>query len=525
MFNKTPSKNSSLSSLPKRKRPGIIFLSLSLAALLVLMGFPALALASDPNDPTSSFDISDTIESDTDSQGEEIEKDISEKDVATQDLETRESEAVELEAPGALGLAAPQDIASENADANTPRATTEVFIFRIVISNPGEDFFIPTSGGGSGRSYDWQVYWGDTTWQYADGVGSSTGIKHTYSSPGIYRIIIYPRGSHTAWLTAFGFSPTDDQGANAQANRDRVFDVESPLTPSMTRDPNGSTVPDNEWSYTFNGCRNLTMGEDFTFSDEWDSITAVGDNFACNMFSGCEAFTMNSVFSLPKNLTSVGDNFAINMFSGCGGNAFTMGDAFNLPQNLTNVGSSFASNMFESCSGGAFAMNSVFNLPQGLTSVGDSFASNMFSQAGGPSFQVNGAFKFPQFDDSTLNQTGMFEGTFQNLASSTPKQLRLAQSIIGDPSYVPNTARSTFTGAHCFSDLPYIAINWGGDGLPAPSPTPVPHPDAPSQQTLAQTGDTGMLVELVLAGMAAVSCVLAAYAALAARRRIARPRQ
>lgn len=302
--------------------------------------------------------------------------------------------------------------------------------------------------------------------QHANGSSTSAGISHTYGGPGIYRITITPYGStnRAAWLAAFGFS-ADDEGANAQANRDKMYDVESPLTPSMTRDVAASTVPHDEWRYTFSRCRYLTMGADFTFSDEWNSITAVGDNFASDMFSGCEALTMNGIFNLPQNLTSVGDNFAGSMFAGCNGDAFAMSGVFNLPQNLANAGEGFASSMFEGCSGNAFTMNNAFNLPQNLGSVGDRFASNMFSRAGGPSFQVNEVFAFPRFDSSVLNQTGMFEDAFQEFASTTPTQSRLAQDIIGDPDYIPATARGTFTGSDCFSDRAYIAVNWGGDGI------------------------------------------------------------
>ena len=364
--------------------------------------------------------------------------------------------------------------------------------------------------------------------QHSNGPSTSAGISYTYGGPGIYRITITPYGStnRAAWLAAFGFS-SDDEGANAQANRDKMYEVESPLTPSMTRDVSASTIPDNEWRYTFSRCRYLTMGDDFTFSDEWNSITAVGDNFASDMFSGCEALTMNGIFNLPQNLTSVGDRFA----------------------------------------------------------------SNMFSRAGGPSFQVNEVFAFPRFDSSVLNQTGMFEGTFQKLASTTPTQSRLAQGIIGDPDYVPTTARGTFTGADCFSDRAYIAVNWGGDGISrtitisfdtasqglactnppgdvtiarhtaVTKPTPDPHVDgyafdawyttdafntvwdfsntcsdamtlyarfvpldapAPSsRQALAQTGDAGMCGGVALAGTAGAAL---AFMALARAKRKAKDR-
>ena len=451
--------NSRPSVFAKRKNLEVLFLSLLLTALLVLTGFPTVAHAQES--PPPSFDSVNSVVGDTEERHDE-------KGVSAQEqeaLDNLESASTRNEDSATDAFAAVQQQTNTALQATAPRAT-EVFVFRIKVTADDLSFSIPTSGGGLGQPYSWEVRWGDNSMQHSNGPSTSAGISYTYGGPGIYRITITPYGStnRAAWLAAFGFS-SDDEGANAQANRDKMYEVESPLTPSMTRDVSASTIPDNEWRYTFSRCRYLTMGDDFTFSDEWNSITAVGDNFASDMFSGCEALTMNGIFNLPQNLTSVGDNFAGNMFAGCDGDAFTMSGVFNLPQNLANAGEGFASSMFEGCSGNAFTMNNAFNLPQNLGSVGDRFASNMFSRAGGPSFQVNEVFAFPRFDSSVLNQTGMFEGTFQKLASTTPTQSRLAQGIIGDPDYVPTTARGTFTGADCFSDRAYIAVNWGGDGI------------------------------------------------------------
>ena len=500
----------------KRKTPEALFLSLLVTALLVLTGFPATAHAQEAG---PSFDGADGVVPDVEEQSDG-------QDVASHEQEARDaSEPMNAHhESGATGVFADVRQRTNTASqANTPRAT-EVLIFRIKVTADDLSFSIPTSGGGLGQSYSWEVRWGDNSMQHANGPSTSAGISHTYGGPNIYRITITPYGStnRAAWLAAFGFS-ADDEGANAQANRDKMYDVESPLTPSMTRDVAASTVPDDEWRHTFSRCRNLTMGEDFTFSDEWNSITAVGDNFASDMFSGCN--------------------------------------------------------------GGAFAMNGVFNLPQNLANAGNGFASSMFNRAGGPNFQVNNVFTFPRFDASVLNQAGMFKGTFQNLASSTPAQNRSAQDIIGDPGYVPDTARSTFTGADCFLDRVYIAVNWGGDGISriitvsfdtasqglvctnppgdatiarhtaVAKPTPDPHvdgyafdawyttnafdtawdfnntcgdamtlyarfvpldahPDASSRQTLARTGDAGMFGGVAFAGTAgaALACMALARA-------------
>ena len=451
----------------KRKNLEALFLSLLLTALLVLAGLPAVALA---QEPAPSFDSADSAATDTEGQSDE-------KNGTSQGQEALDASGpanTQNEGSATDVIADVRQRPNTATQAIAPRATAEEFKFLIHIAHDGDSFSVPTLGSGSGTPYDWSINWGDGASQGFSGSGAPEGITHTYTGWGNYRITIWPSGgsSKAAWLAAFGFSE-GTTGADAQANRDKVVRLESPLTPSMKRDVSASTVPDNEWRNTFSGCRNLTMKangmymeENCTFSAEWNSITAVGDNFARDMFSGCDvAFEMNDAFNLPQNLTSVGDNFARDMFNGCSGDVFAMNNVFNLPQGLVNAGGSFASGMFEGCSGAAFAMNNVFNLPQNLTSVGENFASNMFSQAGGPNFQVNDVFKFPRYGSSVLNQSGMFEGTFRNLASPTPTQNRLAQDIIGDPSYVPDMARSTFTGSDCFSDRPYIAVNWGGYGI------------------------------------------------------------
>ena len=262
-------------------------------------------------------------------------------------------------------------------------------------------------------------------------------------------------------------------------------------------------APINEWYYTFNGCTNLTMGDGFTFSEGWNSITTVGNNFAGNMFEHCSgaAFTMNSVFNLPQGITSVGAYFASYMFYNCSGATFTMSSvfnlpqgissvgvsfasymfydcrgaafnmnsAFNLPQGLMNAGNSFALNMFCYCRGAAFTMNSVFNLPQGISSVGTYFASYMFYYCSGAAFQVNSVFKFPVLSQTEVNRTGVFSQAFSNMGNNTV-QNRTATSIVnGNP--VPSSDRSTFLSSPCFTDRAYIHAYWGGGGGLAPGTT------------------------------------------------------
>jgi hypothetical protein len=356
------------------------------------------------------------------------------------------------------------------------------------------------------KVFNWNIDWGDgSTIEHATSDSTfvneagSAGILHMYNDEGKYTITITPDdGSTDAWLGSFGFDSSSVYGANVQNNREKIVEVLSPLTPLMTRTAAqlaSGEAPDYEWAYTFAGCTNLQMGDDFTFSSDWDTITSVGNFFAFAMFSGCggEGFTMNEVFNLPQSITSVGDSFVYGMFLNCGGDGFVMNDVFNLPVGITSAGNTFVHSMFMSCggdgfvmndvfnlpvgitsaggnfavlmfsgcNGDGFSMNDVFNLPQGITTVGTHFADNMFSSCSGSGFMVNDVFVFPKLSDEQLFQTRMFHQTFYNLGDIL-HQTRTATDIINGNSD-PNNHRYTFTGSDCFVDRHLIHEYWGGD--------------------------------------------------------------
>ncbi|MCL2111970.1 MAG: hypothetical protein FWH32_06980 [Clostridiales bacterium] len=401
-----------------------------------------------------------------------------------------------------------------------------VFQFEVTVTGTTETeriFRIPLSGmlnpaGGTSatysKPYDWNIDWGDGSpiervYWYSNAnrspgavsnSSSSAGIPRTYATAGTYTITITPAGVEDAWLAAFGFRNTTAGRANSNVNKNMVTKVISPLTPLMTRtlaQTVGSAVPPSfEWAYTFYRCANLSMEDSFNFSDEWESVTSVGHNFAQAMFYLCfgTAFTMNDVFNLPQGITTVGNYFAQNMFQSCYGINFTMNDVFNLPQGITTVGNYFAQNMFRAsnggsftmgaafnlpqnivvageyfansmfygCNGGSFTMNKVFNLPPGIGTVGRNFATSMFQNCSGPRFMANDVFRFPTLDSTNLNRTSVFASTFRGLGTAT-SQRRSASSIIGGNA-LPRSSKSTFTSSGCFSDLTYIPSQWGGSG-------------------------------------------------------------
>ncbi len=381
---------------------------------------------------------------------------------------------------------------------------SEVFQFEVTVPEGQGAFRIPLNGrlnNNNTKTYDWNIDWGDGIIENKSGTQTFIGISHPYP-PGTYTITITPAGSTDAWLGAFGFYDSSTN-SDSQTNRDMVTKVISPLTPLMTRTQtqiDNGTAPSYEWAYTFRGCTNLTMGDNFTFSGGWDTITTVGDYFANRMFYNCSGanFTMNEVFNLPQGITTVGNNFAFYMFSACSGANFTMNEVFNLPQGITIVSNNFAAYMFNVCSGTSFTMNSVFNLPQGITivgeyfahaifsacsgasftmnsvfnlpqrvtTVGEAFAASMFYNCSGEEFMVNNVFKFPILQQAEVNKNMVFYNTFRNYSSiSTTVQTRTAASIInGNPaSTVINNG--TFTDNNRFLDRPNIPVNWGGSGV------------------------------------------------------------
>ena len=207
----------------------------------------------------------------------------------------------------------------------------EHFQFEVTVP-AGGTFAIPLSGyiGGNATSktYNWNINWGDdSAIENATGMQTgtgTTGIPHTYTAAGTYTITITPAGSKDAWLAAFGFY-NNTTGANANANKNLVTKIISPLTPLMTRTQaqlTAETAPNNEWAYTFYNCTNLTMGDAFNFSEDWDDITRVGASFASNMFSNCSGanFMVNDLFKFPVLAPGQVNNISVfdNTFSNLG---------------------------------------------------------------------------------------------------------------------------------------------------------------------------------------------------------------
>ncbi|MDR1150583.1 MAG: InlB B-repeat-containing protein [Clostridiales bacterium] len=286
-----------------------------------------------------------------------------------------------------------------------------IFKFEVTIPEENKTFHVPTQGkvGGNFNDYNWNIDWGDGQKENFLGKkkdnSENSGIEHIYKETKKYIITLTPFNTEeNGWLRAFGYYGDIDNrninNVNSNPMKDKVTKIISRIYPEMTR-KNGEDTPSREWSITFFRCRNIIMGEEFTFDEEaWKNVKSVEDKFAYCMFQGCDGsnFTMNNVFNFPQNLTSVGDDFACCMFWGCSGDSFTMNDIFNFPQSekLESAMDSFANSMFDGCCGDSFSMNNIFNLPQNLTSVGSHFARDMFCFCNGSNFNMNDIFNLPQ---------------------------------------------------------------------------------------------------------------------------------
>ena len=224
--------------------------------------------------------------------------------------------------------------------------------------------------------------------------------------------------------------------------------------------PQRLTAVDSFAVSMFNDCSSLVyLPDDFNLPSE---IITAGEYFAEQMFYSCLRLTLlSSVFTFPQGIIEAGDSFAARMFSSCV-SLVLLPEWFSLPQGMTSVGSSFVESMFQNCFS-LYMLPDGFCIPPNITEAGDSFARQMLFGAGNNRFQINENFRLPtRIPADALNA---FQNTFQ-LSKSAPMQNRSAASIIGDCP-TPSSLRNTFD-AH-FSDIDYIAVNWGGGGLTPPS--------------------------------------------------------
>ena len=172
----------------------------------------------------------------------------------------------------------------------TPCQTGDYECILFTINTTDGTYSIPTSGyvASMNHTYDWDVY--------VDGVlttdcpgGNCIGTSHNTTAPGVngitltglssgqHQIKIVPHAAPTpGWGNAFGHT-INTTGANAQANKNKLISLDSPLTtmafaPKTTE---STTNAYNMFGSIFLGCTNLTTPA--TFMDTYKLPNTITD--------------------------------------------------------------------------------------------------------------------------------------------------------------------------------------------------------------------------------------------------------
>ena len=237
--------------------------------------------------------------------------------------------------------------------------------------------------------------------------------------------------------------------------------------PILRELPEGFNLPPDlttvDWCFVadmFAGCMSLQrLPDGFNLPQ---GITSIGDYFAMEMFLYCyDLERLPEGFNLPPSITTAQEYFSFSMFAYCD-SLEGLPEGFNLPQGVTTAGLAFAYGLLGECPRLA-GLPDGFNLPQGIEQAGGSFAAFLLYHSGNPTFQINEGFSFP------AGIPAYTDGAYYNalwLSVIAPAQNRTAASIIGD---CPTPATPRYCFSNHYSDIDYIAVNWGGGGLTPPS--------------------------------------------------------
>jgi len=187
----------------------------------------------------------------------------------------------------------------------------------------------------------------------------------------------------------------------------------------------------------------------------------VGGSYAAGMFRACTSLTrLPEGFNFPQSLVIVGDLFAYNMFASCS-SLTSLPTGFQLPQDISGAADYFAAWMLADCPS-LDSLPPSFNFPQNLHSVGSNFAVCFLYASGSDTFQINDKLCFPS-SVGEASANAWYKSL--QLSDHAPLQNRLAASLIASCP-TPPSKQETF--GQMFRDIDYIAVNWGGKGLPAP---------------------------------------------------------
>ena len=203
----------------------------------------------------------------------------------------------------------------------TPCKTGDYECILFTINTTDGTYSIPTSGrvASLDHTYDWDVYV-DNVLTTDCPSGNCTGTSSTSTAPGVngitltglssgqHQIKIVPHNAPIpGWGNAFGHY-SDTTGANAQANKNKIISLDSPLT-TMAFAPKTSESTTNA-SYMFYGifnyCTNLTAPANFMDTYKLPSTITDLSNFLQQSHSG------NSNLSTPIDLAPLAGWFNAN---------------------------------------------------------------------------------------------------------------------------------------------------------------------------------------------------------------------
>jgi len=310
-------------------------------------------------------------------------------------------------------------------------------------------FAIPVSGSvqnSIGIAYNWVVNCGGSQPdKIVSGTGSSVhvGIPCTYTIPGEYQITVKPNGAAASgWMNAFGFA-NNTSGANAQANKNVVKSLDTPIT-----DLSRTSSVQSRFATMFYGTRNLIGIPANLFSPISTSASTTAESMFANTFAF--AAYNSTTATIPAGLfdtinTSNATSFA-NMFTGTFNsyayNSTTATIPTGLLGNLNFTSSASGTSTFSSMFANTFNSFAYMNTSPS-TDLGNLWGTTTFYN------KLNAT--------SVGGASGVFYRTFYNMRSLTGDAIPFVTNTVFIAN--PSAATGAFTGTQV-TDYASLNANW-----------------------------------------------------------------
>jgi hypothetical protein len=174
-----------------------------------------------------------------------------------------------------------------------------------------------------------------------------------YLTPNQSRITIRPRYNielAQGWLRAFGF--TEERSSyetwNEAENKDKVLRVRCAISPKMVCVSDTATG-DYCMRNWFNACRNMTIGNRFYYTFDWNRVKRAGKEWCYQKFFACESITsFPPDYNEPQNIETCGDDFNAFKYEECV-HLVRINDRYSEPNSLREFGHRFTAGEFSGC--------------------------------------------------------------------------------------------------------------------------------------------------------------------------------